>query len=197
MNNLVIVAHPDDETIWMGGKILKDRESDWTIFSLCRGTDNDRMPKFIKVCRLLNAKCIITDLEDEKLMPLEIEFVAKKIEDNLPKLDFNNVYTHGINGEYGHIRHIEVHKAVKKLIDERKIACKKALVFSYVPGNVISNHDKNLKIPVANNNSDITVNLDKKTHMKKLSLINKTYGFTEESFEFMSSGAKEAFFILK
>lgn len=197
MNNLVIIAHPDDETIWMGGTILHEKENDWTILSLCRKTDSDRMPKFMEVCRLLNAKGIITDLDDEKLMPLDLEVIAKKIEDNLPKLYFDNVYTHGVNGEYGHIRHIELHKAVKKLINERRIMCKRAFVFSYLPGEVRSNHNKNLKIPVANNNSDIVNELNKKIHMKKLSLINKTYGFTKESFEFMSSGLKEAFSILK
>jgi len=197
MKNLVITAHPDDETIWMGGTILKDRESDWTILSLCRKTDSERMPKFFKVCKILNAEGIISDLEDEKLLPLRIEIVAKKIEDNLPKIDFDNVYTHGINGEYGHIRHIEIHKAVEKLIEERKISCKKAFVFSYMPGDITSSHDKNLKIPVAYNDSNVVVELDKKTHMKKLDLINKTYGFSSESFEFLSSGIKEAFSVLK
>ena len=36
---LVIVAHPDDETIWMGGTILKNKNWKWTILSLCRASD--------------------------------------------------------------------------------------------------------------------------------------------------------------
>ena len=42
---LIIVAHPDDETIWMGGTILKYTELEWTIYSLCRASDKDREPK--------------------------------------------------------------------------------------------------------------------------------------------------------
>jgi len=53
---LVIVAHPDDETIWMGGILLKHRD-DWktTIISLCRKNDKDRAAKFKKVYKFYKA----------------------------------------------------------------------------------------------------------------------------------------------
>jgi len=55
---LVVVAHPDDETIWMGGTILsKSNGWDTTIISLCRKYDGDRAPKFKRVCEILKAKC--------------------------------------------------------------------------------------------------------------------------------------------
>ena len=43
---LIIVAHPDDETLWAGGTILSHPE--WSVFviSLCRASDTDRAPKF-------------------------------------------------------------------------------------------------------------------------------------------------------
>ena len=77
---LVIVAHPDDETIWMGGTILKNPKVNWTIFSLCRRSDRDRAPKFFKVCKIYKAKAIITDLDDEdKLTIRQTIPVIKKL----------------------------------------------------------------------------------------------------------------------
>ena len=43
----VIVAHPDDETLWAGGTILSHPEWKWFIVSLCRGNDQDRSVRFI------------------------------------------------------------------------------------------------------------------------------------------------------
>ena len=54
---LVAVAHPDDETIWMGNMLLKNMDNwDTTIISLCRKDDPDRAPKFGKVCEIYKAK---------------------------------------------------------------------------------------------------------------------------------------------
>ena len=67
---LVIVAHPDDETIWMGGTILMNPQIKWTCFSLCRADDADRAPKFRRVCKYYGAKGIISDLDDEEVLNL-------------------------------------------------------------------------------------------------------------------------------
>ena len=62
---LVVVAHPDDETIWMGGTLLKNSEKwDTIIFSLCRKYDIDRAPKFKRACGIFSAKPFMSDLED-------------------------------------------------------------------------------------------------------------------------------------
>src|SRR4030043_70388 len=82
---LVIIAHPDDETIWMGGTIARFKNIEWTIFSLCRQSDPDRAPKFLQVCRYYRAKAIITDLEDDgklslvKSVPLIEKLIKKKL----------------------------------------------------------------------------------------------------------------------
>ena len=45
-NAAVIVAHPDDETLWAGGFILSNPHTNWFIATLCRKSDPDRSKKF-------------------------------------------------------------------------------------------------------------------------------------------------------
>ena len=44
----IIVAYPDDETLWAGGAIMAHLSWQCFIVSLCRKNDADRAPKFMK-----------------------------------------------------------------------------------------------------------------------------------------------------
>lgn len=190
---LAIVAHPDDETIWMGGVILKNKDWNWIIFSLCRAEDSDRAPRFKKVCEFYGAKAIISNLEDEELAPLKVEFIIKKIKENLKEKEFDYIFTHGENGEYGHLRHKEIHNAVRKMIQVRELKCKGVYYFSYVPGRIDAPHNPELKIPVPDESANNIINLTEKEFEKKLKLITDYYGFKHPIFETLSCNKKEAF----
>lgn len=186
---LVVVAHPDDETIWMGGTLLTNKDKwDTTIISLCRRDDRDRAPKFKKVCEILNAKSYISDLEDKKLNELPLEEITKKIEQLAPRKNYDYIFTHGKNGEYGHIRHKEVHNGVDKMLKEKKLSCKKIFFFSYI---------KKDEICCANKNSDKFIILNDIQLTKKKYLIQNVYGFDRGSFEEKSSEDLETFKLQK
>ncbi len=190
---LVIVAHPDDETIWMGGTILENQDWEWTIISLCRKEDPDRALKFKRVCEFYNSKSIISDLDDEVLEPLKIEEVSDKIKSLLPEKEYDFVFTHGENGEYGHLRHIETHKAVKKLIENGELEGDKVYFFDYEKSEQSTLGILNLKIPKPKQNSDYETTLSEHHYLNKLKLIKEFYGFNDDSFETLSCDKKEAF----
>ncbi|MFC1769276.1 PIG-L family deacetylase [Nanoarchaeota archaeon] len=180
----IIVAHPDDETIWMGGTLLKNKNS-WktTIISLCRSKDKDRAPKFKKVCKIYKAKCFISNLEDEKLNKIQLNEVNKRIS-RYSENYYDCIFTHGKNGEYGHIRHIDVHKSVKNLLAKKTLQAKKVFYFSY---------NKKGKYSYPNKNSEKFIKLDDKLHKTKTKIIQELYGFDKKSFENLCCRDKEAF----
>jgi len=181
---LVIVAHPDDETIWMGGTLLSNVNNwDLTIISLCRRGDKDRAPKFKKVCRIFKAKCFMSDLEDEKLNDISTSEVIKLIKKYSNKA-YDYIFTHGKNGEYGHKRHIDVNKAVLEMLKKKMLSCKKIFFFSYV---------KKRGFCYANKNSDNFIKLSSNQLKKKKNLILSVYGFRKNSFEDICCRNAEAF----
>ena len=185
---LVIVAHPDDETIWMGGTLLKNAGRwDTTIISLCRKDDEDRAPKFKKVCKILKAKCFMSDLEDEKLNDISTDEVIGRIEKHSNK-DYDYIFTHGKNGEYGHKRHIDVNIAVIEMLNKKSLSAKKIFFFSYI---------KKGKFCYAAKKSDKFINLGKFVFKKKKELIQDVYGFKKNSFEDVCCKNKEAFNIME
>lgn len=185
---LAVVAHPDDETIWMGGMILSSKNIDWTIFSLCRGNDPDRAPKFKKVCEYYNAHSLISDLEDEGIMDVEksLPEIKKRIMANFAREKFAYIFTHGYNGEYGHERHLGTHLAIKDLIKNKIITCEKLFFFSYQ-----SDPKKN----IVNNTklSDFAIQLNSKELTTKKNIIEEMYGFNKNSFESLNCLPKETF----
>ncbi len=188
MKAAVIVAHPDDETIWSGGLILRHPDWEWTVLSLCRGDDPDRSPKFKAVCPQLRATGIISDLNDSEPL-LEINpgrEIGPRIVGAIGETAWDLCLTHGRNGEYGHRRHKEVHGEVVRLIEEGMLQCEELWTFAYECDTVT-------KPCRPASWADIFVELAEKELAEKRRIVQEEYGYGKDSFEVMACISPEVF----
>jgi LmbE family N-acetylglucosaminyl deacetylase len=188
----VIVAHPDDETIWAGGTILTYPEINWTVLALCRKSDPDRAPKFFKIIEQFRAKGFMADLDDgPEQRHLEQTEVQKTILNTLPERNFDVILTHSPKGEYTrHLRHEETSQAVLSLWSEGKLKAKQLLLFAYEDGG-------GKYPPRPMENADIVIKLAKNVWQRKKDIIINSYGFSPDSFETKAASKIEAFRLLE
>lgn len=184
----VIVAHPDDETLWTGGTILNHPSWDFFIISLCRKSDTERASKFFKSLKILGSEGIMGDLDDgPDQIPLNENELEQTILQLLPSKHFDLIITHSPNGEYTkHLRHEETGKAIIKLWLEGKISTKELWIFAYEDGN-----KKYRPKPIKT--ASVLFKLPENIWLKKYKLITETYGFEETSFEAETTPKAEAF----
>jgi LmbE family N-acetylglucosaminyl deacetylase len=184
----VIVAHPDDETLWAGGMILSRPSWHCLIVSLCRASDADRAPKFHRVIEALGAAGGMGDLDDgPDQHPLMEDEVEAAILDLLPPRHFDLIITHSPAGEYTrHRRHEEIGKAVINLWDKEKLSTAELWAFAYEDG-------EKQYLPRPIKRAAIYQLLPDDIWQRKYSLITRTYGFAENSFEAKTTPRAEAF----
>ncbi|MBN1578202.1 MAG: PIG-L family deacetylase [Chitinispirillaceae bacterium] len=185
----VIVAHPDDETLWAGGTILKHRDWKWYVVSLCRAGDADRSPKFQKALAALGAVGTIGDLDDgPEQTPLSPVLVRNAVLSLLPvNRPIDLMLTHGPQGEYTrHRRHEETCRAVISLWAAGMIFPRRLWTFAY-------NDDGKRHLPEAAPDADLTSRLPADIRRRKYAIITGIYGFTESSFEARTTPGTEAF----
>ena len=184
----LIIAHPDDETLWAGGTILSHPSWKCFIVCLCRASDTDRAPKFNKALKILKSEGIMGDLDDgpdqNPLAENEVESTILKL---LPTRHFDLIITHNLSGEYTrHIRHEEISKAVIQLWNANKIFANELWTFAYEDGQ-----KKYYPIPIEN--GTIFRKLTKRIWLRKYSIIKETYGYKENSWEAETTPHAEAF----
>lgn len=184
----VIVAHPDDETLWAGGTLLE--ESSWQVFiaSLCRMGDQDRAEKFRKALAFFNAEGKMNDLDDgPEQRPLSEKMIRQKILSMLPHKTFDLILTHAPDGEYTrHRRHEEIGRVVIKLWKSGKLRANELWTFAYEDGN-------RGYYPRAKISADLYHELSAATWQKKYNIITGIYGFDPESWEARTTPKCEAF----
>ena len=119
--NLIICAHPDDETIYFGGLILQERSIPWKVICVTDGNADLQKDKRAIQFRSALKKLGVDSYEgwgfpDVYENRLNVDDISK----HLGKLEIpEKVFTHGIIGEYGHPHHQDVSYAVHKFFKDK------------------------------------------------------------------------------
>jgi LmbE family N-acetylglucosaminyl deacetylase len=187
----MIVAHPDDETLWAGGTVLIYPDWHWSIVSLCRGSDTDRAPKFIRAVQQLGGISAIGDLDDgPEQVPLSEADVQQMVLSLLPETDFDLIITHSPHGEYTrHRRHEEIGTAVALLWEKKLIKAKELWMFAYEDGGKGGKDD----LPKAIKTAHLISNLPEDIWRRKYLIVTDIYGFAPETYEADIVMREEAF----
>ncbi|MGE0762366.1 MAG: PIG-L family deacetylase [Bdellovibrionales bacterium] len=113
--NLIVVAHPDDESIFFGGLIQRERRQPWRLICVTDGNGDGRGQQRHQEL-LAAAKALkINQVEqwgypDRYSQRLEVEDLSARLKKISSQV--RTVFTHGILGEYGHPHHQDVSYAV-------------------------------------------------------------------------------------
>jgi LmbE family N-acetylglucosaminyl deacetylase len=191
-NIALIVAHPDDETLWAGGTILTHPEWNWFVVCMTRATDKERAPRFYDTLNKLGCQGVMGKLDDgpeqHLLKPKEMEEAILRM---LPNETYDIIITHNASGEYTrHIRHEEVNRAVFYLWEKKLIHAKEVWTFAYQDGN-------GAYFPEAQPEATYCELLSEDIWYRKYAIITETYGFDKTSWEAKTTPQSEAFWQFK
>lgn len=159
--NLIVTAHPDDETIFFGGLILSRPQPPWKVICVtdanADGQGGLRRKQFQTACRQLGIKSSdwlgFPDIYDQRLDVEKLSSLLQK--EARPK----KIFTHGILGEYGHPHHQDVSYAVHKAFPRQEVY---SVAWNCFP--------------------HLSVKITKEDFRKKLRILTHTYGSETQRF---------------
>lgn len=105
-NGAIVVAHPDDESLWCGG-LMARFPARWT--AICCSIprrDPIRAWKFFDACAVLGASA--------RLLPFVEPDPGSWISavQSVDLSGYDTIVTHNSVGEYGHLHHVQVHQHI-------------------------------------------------------------------------------------
>lgn len=136
---VVIIAHPDDETLWAGNFITKEK---CLVLCITNGNNAVRRDEFLRVMKETNNYGIILNYPDN---PNKIRSTWKKektaIQNDIEYLigykPWTKIITHNPEGEYGHIHHRSTSMMVTNICTRNKIENRLYYFEKYMKSNKV------------------------------------------------------------
>lgn len=167
-NKLMIVAHPDDETLWGGGHLL---DGSWYVVCLTNGYNKQRVKELHDAMAISQTRYIILHYPDLNQNNKKDDWndVSKGLKKDIEKIlnykVWDQIVTHNPEGEYGHVHHKKTNQLVTQIAKCNDIYNK-----LYYFGKFYSNDGKFYNKPILP--EGIPSSLDETTISKKKQMIN-------------------------
>lgn len=117
---LIIVAHPDDETLFFSGLLQSSPQYTYKVICVTNGNADGmgekRAKQFSDACHKQGAlfeQWDFPDIYENRLDQVQLQAKLKEL------TPCSKIYTHGIIGEYGHPHHQDVSFAVHKVFGDK------------------------------------------------------------------------------
>lgn len=112
----MVVAHPDDETLWGGATLARERG--WGVICMTHATTRPRRRSFEEAMRRLGAVPAIFDVPDRRtgeVKPQDQEEMASILRPILGRPGVEQILTHSPDGETGHRIHMAISDVVSAI----------------------------------------------------------------------------------
>lgn len=124
MNNadkLMIVAHPDDDSLWGGGHLMS---GNWLVVCITNGRNDTRRDEFNRAMNASGNAHLILEYPDKVNGSRDDwsavrEGIKKDLEMLLGYKNWNTVAVHNPDGEYGHQHHVMTSRLVTEICIEK------------------------------------------------------------------------------
>lgn len=113
-SKLMIVAHPDDESLFGGETLLSSRG--WTVVCVTNASHPQRRAEFIAAMDAARANWVILDHPDDLTSGNFHPRLTEQLAVLLRQHPYELVVTHNARGEYGHRQHRAIHRIVSALV---------------------------------------------------------------------------------
>ncbi|MFB5189264.1 PIG-L family deacetylase [Alicyclobacillus fastidiosus] len=119
-NKLMVVAHPDDESIFGGAQLIQG--TGWKVVCVTNGDNRLRSKEFARAMNFVGADYEMWSYKDAWDGNFNIVKLKSDLEKLLASGNYTKVVTHNLRGEYGHTQHKCLAKILRQLVTKNLYA---------------------------------------------------------------------------